>query len=746
MPKENKKRGRRAEKKRKLENAEPEHDTFSKRQKQVASGGGEAFEGGEDYIDIGQDTYEAYEEEGGPVRAERPFYGLLDETEQEFFHEAAQELEQDAFPNDQEREDFLENLFHQTEGKELKMANSQSCSRLLERLIPLLGPEKLKKLFKAFSGQFQSLVQHRFASHCCEILFIRTAPVVTQEIISPPDNFVTDESAEPLPPMEDLFLGVVQELQEHMGWLMTDTFASHPLRVLLLVLSGQPIRQASLKSGLHSRKKENVPTYGAEKEEEDKTILEERAVPSSFTESLESLITTSVAGLDTNTLRSLATHKTGNPILQLLLRLELTHFGKQRAKDESSLFHVLLPDDPITPESFSAGFINGLMYDAVGSRLLETILEYAPSKTFKAIYKDFFKERLPTLARNDIASYVASKALTRLSKEDLQAAITILVPEVESLLERNRLTILRTLIDRSVIRSAHTQPLATAFATALPGPHGFDIARLLKLSSTPDSDNKPRSKSKSKTKSDDTDIQDDADADPDTVTTTTPASTKLHRSLLAQSMLLSPGPLSQLCLNALSSLPQPLLLTIATDAHASHTLTTALSAPHTPVIPRRKLIAHLYGHAGSLSLDPRGSRIITSVWTATYDLAFMRERIAEELAENSASLMASGCGRSVWRTWGMDLYKRRRREWMEICRAGRDGERDALKMGNGEEKKGVFVGFPEHDEGREGESAKRHMKAIDRARERHVRAKRSGASGANAQKVEERVRSAETVV
>ena len=43
--------------------------------------------------------------------------------------------------------------FHPRSGKELKLANSQSCSRLMERLILLSTPNQLKDLFQKFSGQ-----------------------------------------------------------------------------------------------------------------------------------------------------------------------------------------------------------------------------------------------------------------------------------------------------------------------------------------------------------------------------------------------------------------------------------------------------------------------------------------------------------------------------------------------------------------------------------------------------------------
>ena len=56
-------------------------------------------------------------------------------------------------------------------------------------------------------------------------------------------------------------------------------------------------------------------------------------------------------------------------------------------------------------------------------------------------------------------------------------------------------------------------------------------------------------------------------------------------------------------------------------------------------------------------------------------MAFARERIAEELAESESILRDSRWGRKVWRNWKMDLYRRKRREWVRSVRGevGNDG-------------------------------------------------------------------------
>ena len=155
MPKEHRKRGRREEKKRKRE--ETEYEGSAKRPKSQEA---DEVEGATENID---DNGARCDEQKGAGYAEPytsnlglgnlPYYGMLDEEEQEYFKRADSMLELNQFADPEERNLFLANVYKEANGKELKIANSQSCSRLMERLISLSTPSQLKALFQKFSGQ-----------------------------------------------------------------------------------------------------------------------------------------------------------------------------------------------------------------------------------------------------------------------------------------------------------------------------------------------------------------------------------------------------------------------------------------------------------------------------------------------------------------------------------------------------------------------------------------------------------------
>lgn len=212
MPKEAKKRGRRAEKKRKEEREIEEVQTVDESVQDIPITG--------DY----QPQREGYYDEGGnkssidsirshlanriTVQAEETqFYGLLTDEEAEYFRNADEVLEANQFHDADERGLFIANVYREADGKELKIANSQGCSRLLEKLILLSTPAQLKKLWRVFTGHFLNLVQHRFASHCCEVLFERSVIVASREL--DPDYVAAHDetgSDDVFASMESLFL------------------------------------------------------------------------------------------------------------------------------------------------------------------------------------------------------------------------------------------------------------------------------------------------------------------------------------------------------------------------------------------------------------------------------------------------------------------------------------------------------------------------------------------------------------
>lgn len=184
MPKEHKKRGRREEKKRKHLEEQEYSEQQAKRPRQS-----NPYVGGTIKLDTDQPyeyEYRPYRDEarneyaeptdadepsrfyldayGGSTQAQDsiennalPFYGILDGDELAYFKSADHTLEANSFVDREEKELFISSVWREANGKELKIANTQSCSRFLEKVIRLSSPSQLKSLFGKFDGQYGPL-------------------------------------------------------------------------------------------------------------------------------------------------------------------------------------------------------------------------------------------------------------------------------------------------------------------------------------------------------------------------------------------------------------------------------------------------------------------------------------------------------------------------------------------------------------------------------------------------------------
>lgn len=584
--------------------------------------------------------------------AEKEFFGMLDDEEQEYFRRADEMLELNQFPTTDDRDLFLESVYTEAKGKELKLASSQSCSRLMERLIQLSTTAQKKSLFEAFGGHFLSLVRHRFASHCCEALFLRSAGVVTQELA----GFVVDtkgkgaDQQEPEASMESLFLATLDELEGSLSFLITDRFASHTLRVLLLVLSGRPLDDASVKTLMKSKKKENISVAGSAAADEQNQGL--RAVPASFNMAIRKIVSDSTAGMDATGLRVLAKHPIGNPTLQLLLELDLSlNKSEQKSDDDQvSLLQQLLPGAPKSladGSSEASEFVNGMIYDQIGSRLIETLVVHSPGKVFKALNQNIFLPRIQGYVRNDIASYPAIKVLGRLGKDDLVTAVEQILPTVPQLVSKSRFNVLKTLFERCAARGVNDE-VKRLMKGLKEGCGSRPVDLVTTLCCLRDEKEKVK------------DVEQ---------LTRNQYAIQSHGAQLLTVLLSIPGP-SKGVHESLLALPSEHLIRLATTSMPTVTLlTTALSTPAANSLFQKSLVSTVTPHTSELAVSQFGHNLINAIAEVPSkgkDLSVpyhMKEAVMNQLGAHEAELRECWMGRSVWRSWKGDMWKTRRGDW-----------------------------------------------------------------------------------
>lgn len=637
---------------------------------------------------------------------EKEFFGMLSEDEQEYFRGVDEMLETDDFESAEERRSYLNGVFAEARDKALKLACSQSCSRLMERLILMSNTRQKKMLFGAFAGHFLNLIQHRFASHCCETLFLQSAPIVTQELSGERDDMPAEGDDVPddektLPYMEELFLLTLDELEGQLGFLLTDRFASHTIRVFLIILSGRPLEQSATKSLIHSKKKEKIATgWGTREADQLETQL--RAVPSSFTLATSKIISDVVTGMSPTELRVLATHPTGNPVLQLMLELDISHNTKSAVANEKSedgdgmmLLWQLLPGGPSAlkePTSPACEFINSMLYDPIGSRLLETLVTNAPGRLFKAMYKQLFKERIHSFLRNDIASYPAIRVLNRLSKEDLVAAVQQTVPDVPKLVSLSRFNVIKALFERCHARqaSAEVKALTQALIQAYGGDKKSLVPKLCQLEDIPSKTSGDAAKADGEETSEKPKSKKNGDHDP---LAKNKAALVSHGSQLATTMLAMTGPASDAVQTSISSLSADQLYHLSTSSAPScYVVTTALKTPSANKAFHKALVSSLRPYVADMVLNSEhGDRVISAVieMPTTQTLArpvpgaaaaasaaggpttisaslplHLKESVMNVLGEHEKDLRETYQGRRIWRNVKGELWAHRRADWV----------------------------------------------------------------------------------
>lgn len=588
---------------------------------------------------------------------EPQFFGMLTDEEQEYFRGAAEVLEMNDFAAPEDRAIFVENVFKEAAGKEMKLACSQGCSRLMEKLILLSSVRQKKQLFEALAGNFLALVQHRFASHCCEMLFLQAAPFVGEDAPAEEEageeEEEGDEEKKPEMSMEDLFLLTLDELEADLSFLLTQTYASHTLRALLLILSGKPLEGAT-SSLLKSKRKERVSVPGVANQEDPSQ--QQRTVPESFTMAVQKIISDTIMGLDNSGLRILVTHPTGNPILQLLLELDIAYNAKaKKAKGENApetLLNRLLPGAPdsLKDETSKASeFVTAMVYDQIGSRLLETLIVHAPGKTFKAMHQTIFSKRIQSYVRNEIASYPAIKVLVRLSKDDLVACAEEIIPVIPTLVEKSRLNVIKTLLDRCAVREAtyEVEKVAQALVQACGGRFEDVVPKLCLLREDDGGKGK---------------------VDPQRFMRNKQALVS-HGAQLVSMMLSIPAAAEPAQVSLLALSPEE-RLKLATDSMPTMAiLKTALAKPSENPFFHKVLVASLLPHVADLATSQAGHNVVNEILTVPskgrgHSVPFhIKEAIMTKLAENEALLRDSWMGRSVWRTWKGDVWKRGRVDW-----------------------------------------------------------------------------------
>jgi len=266
--------------------------------------------------------------------------------------------------------------------------------------------------------------------------------------------------------MTDLLLALLPEILPTLSTLIYDPFASHTIRILLLVFSGIPCTQSDGTPSRGERSKKSTQfrknqgsSFGKnwlsdERESNGKGKGKTLAVPPSFAQALQDIYSaldqldveaSTVQGAQTAVagegVRKAAMHEVAGPVMRILIELEASSQGGWKAggwADRILCGQVAEVQDETSSsekaQELREEYLAGLLRHPASSPTFEILLTLSPHPVFSALWNSFFKGKLHRLAGNAVANFVVAVGIGRVDEEQLEG----LVKEVRAIATERR--------------------------------------------------------------------------------------------------------------------------------------------------------------------------------------------------------------------------------------------------------------------------------------------------------------------
>ncbi|CDO92633.1 unnamed protein product [Kluyveromyces dobzhanskii CBS 2104] len=577
------------------------------------------------------------------------FYGVLDSSELDYFKQAESTLAIDTFESPDEKYQFINSVIEESKGKELKLATSQISSKLMERIIMESDETQLKGIFKAFNGFYFNLACHKYSSHVLETLLVRGAAQVETELLTPDFGSAEDEFVT----MESLFMFLTNELQPNLRFMVNHQYASHVLRILILVLSSKTLPSSIQNNSTLRSKRSKIARKMIDIKDNDnynkvfktpdsfKVVLRSilAAIYSSFTHGVSqgSQHFSDIAIADIMKFREICVDKIGSPVVQLIVQVEGI-FDRDR-----SFWHLIFKDTD-EKDSKEESFVEYLLSDAVGSHFLQSVIASTRVKYVERLYNLYMKDRIPKLAKRDTtAAFVLQSLLKVLNSKEVKEIMEELVPDLSVLLNSN-MDFGTEIIDASIrqdnfLREEIIEQLMKKYYPRESADKNILESCLLLSSSTLGN------------------TRDDW-----------PTAEERRRSLFLEKLIDYDDCFLKSTIDSMLKLPAERFLQMPYHGVFSHVVEHVLQVKRVEIIKRKLLLNVLCTDIVNLSCNAYGSHIVDKLWDFTAKLAMYKERIATSLCGESVKVKNSVYGRQVWKNWSLEQFVRKRYDWKRMVK------------------------------------------------------------------------------
>ncbi|GAA5974331.1 hypothetical protein JCM11641_006742 [Rhodosporidiobolus odoratus] len=607
-------------------------------------------------------------------------------------NEEGEEVEEEI---EDERPLLLRSALESLSGHEVSLAGDGESSVVLEQLLYAMDDFAKRVLLDRFSGMFEKLVKHRSASHVLQTLFELTGETVHRETRGEVATGPSGSDTSDLPTMTSLLLSLLQELLPTISTLIYDSFASHTIRILLLVFSGVPCSSSSTSTSsgpssaaaARSKKSTNFrknqgASFGKNWLADDASLTTAQqagakgkakaaearlAVPSSFGDALKEIYV-ALDGLDADAasmqgaqnavpgegVRKAAMHEVAGPVMRILIELEAAQpdggwtAGGWADRVLCGLVSEVLDPESVAKEQREAAkdlreeYLAGLLRHPASSPTFEMILHLAHPPIFSPLWSQFFAGKVHRLAANAVANFVVAVGISRVGEEEMKG----LVQELRAVPTERRgewIDNFRTGVLRALMESASrlqccegevAELMLDTFGLKTEDEKKLVVPCVLTL-------NRLQYWKKLAT---------GATPEPST-----------QGSVLLQTWLKMHAPHQQVVFDSIASLPFDTLLPLTRSTTSSRIFDALLGSPTTPPRALRTFILSLIGHFPELADDRIGSRVAERAFAAAD--VFLKDKIAASVFDHQDELQRSAYAHFLARKMELPLWGRRRDDW-----------------------------------------------------------------------------------
>ncbi|AAS51273.2 ACR046Wp [Eremothecium gossypii ATCC 10895] len=584
-----------------------------------------------------------------PISADGPntFFGTLDTQELEYFKRAESTMAVDTFESADEKYQFINSVIEESKGKELKLATSQICSKLMERIILAADDQQLKAIFQGINGFFVNLSYNKYASHVVETLLVRSAALIEKELLTPVFEAELDGDEQVYASMENMFLFMLNELKPHMKMMINHQYASHVFRLLILVLSAKKLPKSTQSNSALRSKKSKIARKMVDLKDNadfDRTYR----TPDSFKLELKGILVMLYKqftnGIEPGTkhsevniacvtkFREYCVDKVASPVIQLIIQVEGI-FDRDRS------FWNLVFSNTEQNDPKEESFMEYLLSDSVGSHFLQAVIGFARTKQVERLYKLYMQDRIVKLAKRDTTgAFVIMSLLQNLGSKEVKSILDDLVPELSILLNSN-LDFGSEIIEASIRQGDYKKTEIVEQLGKKYYPADSESKNIL------ESCLQLASSTLGNTKDD------------------WPTADERRRALFLEKLINFDDYFLEIAVESLLNLPEERIMQMCYHGVFSHVVEHVLQAKRVETVKRKLLLNILYKDAVNLACNAYGSHIMDKLWEFTAKLTLYKERIANLLLEEADKVKNSIYGRQVWKNWHLELYVRKRFDW-----------------------------------------------------------------------------------